>query len=200
MRFWALISAGLMTAAAMAQDRSQPGQDRPGGAERQMQDEDKPGAQHRHLDVFTGTWNVTGQCMKDESQTEAVRGTAEAEWVLDKHFVKTTVKLTEGGDTIEGIAMCGYDNNKQKFVSTWQDSECTGIKMDKGEYDPGTKTFTYTGEYEGEDGKKVQCRRVVKIKSDIEHTMTSYITEPGKGERKVAELTFKKGRETAGRS
>ena len=53
------------------------------------------------------------------------------------------------------------------------------------------------GDGVGPDGQSVKCRRIVKIISNDEHTMTAFITEPGKAERKVAEITFRRTSRTA---
>ena len=62
--------------------------------------------------------------------------------------------------TFKGHGMEGYDNVKKKFVGTWMDNMGTGIMMSEGDYDPATKTFTYTSEMEPMPGMK---RRFVRF-------------------------------------
>lgn len=214
----AFASAFAVTAIAQEQPRPtpapqpqpQPQQPRPAPTEdparkdvgQTEKDKDKerlaqPGPEHRNLRAFVGTWQISGQCTKEGTQPETVSGTCNSELVLGDRFVQTKVNVTEGGKTIEGIGMCGYNNAQKQYVTTWQDTECTGIKMETGSYEPGTKTFTYTGEFKDETGKSVRCRRLVKIVSDNEHLMTYYMTGPDKPEQKVAEMTFKRVTRTA---
>jgi hypothetical protein len=58
--------------------------------------------------------------------------------------------------TFKGMGMDGYDNVKQKFVSSWGDNMGTGIILLEGDYDPATKTFTYTTEEEMVPGMKTK--------------------------------------------
>jgi hypothetical protein len=154
---------------------------------------DQPGPEHKNLAPFIGTWQVTGTCWKDpSSQGEPVSGTCTSEWILGNRFVQSHARLNKGGTMAEGIMMCGYDNAQKKYVTTMQDSECTAIKMETGTYDAGSKTFTFAGETKDKDGKTVQCRRTVKVVDDNEHVVTMYASEGGQGEKKVAELSFRR--------
>lgn len=129
---------------------------------------------------------------RTEMGAESITATVTSEWVLGNRFVKTHMRGTSGGDSIEGMGMCGYDNNNGKYVSTWQDTECTSIKMDEGTYEPSTKTFTYTGESAGPNGQMVTHRRTVRVVNNDEHVMTAYVTIGGAAEQKMAELTFRR--------
>jgi hypothetical protein len=209
------MASTLIAAAVCAQDttrprpESQPPSDRAPRPDAQPSDRtmdksrdkvaaDEPGPEHKQLEAFVGNWEMTGQCWEKPGGTaESVSGTAKSEWILGNRFVKSHVRGSKTGQSMEGIAMCGYDNGQRKYVSSWQDDKCTAIKMETGSYDTGTKTFTYTGESKDKNGQTVRCRRTVKINSDNEHVMTTYATESGKQEMKVAEITFKRSGTTA---
>lgn len=151
----------------------------------------QPTTQHQQLQPFVGTWTISGTCMKD-GPAEPCSGTVTSEWVLGNRFVKNHMRGMAGSEAMEGIGLCGYDTQEGKFVSSWVDNQCTSIKTDKGTFEPGTKTFTY--ECDGckdKDGTALKCRKVIKIVSDSEHTLTGYVTKDGR-EQKVKELTFKK--------
>ena len=157
-----------------------------------------PVAEHKNLDPFVGTWQVTGQCFeKSESAPESVSGTLTAEWVLDNRFVRSQLTGRNGTDRIEGIGFCGYDPAKGKYVSSWHNNQCNSIITDDGAYEQGGKEFTYTSEMIGPDGQTMKCRRIVKIVSNDEHTMTVFATEGGKPERKMSEMTFRRSGRTA---
>jgi hypothetical protein len=158
----------------------------------------EPVIEHRNLEPFVGTWQVTGQCYeKDESAPQAFSGTLTSEWALDNHFVKSHLKGKQGNDSFEGIGFCGYDPAKSKYVSSWHNNQCNSILLDEGAYEQGSKEFSYVSEMAGPDGQTMKCRRVVKIVSNDEHTMTFFATEGGKAERKMSEMTFRRTGRTA---
>ena len=211
-RIWALTVPCVMTFAAIAQDTGKPNppdsKDRPPPTkqvDKQPVDKqpgiaaEQPGAEHKNLGAFIGTWQIKGQCWAESTEPKQVSGAATSEWVLGNRFVQSHVRMNEGDQPVEGIAMCGYDNSQKKFTTTWQDSRCTSIKMETGDYDQATKTFTYKGDFKNKDGKAVQCRRTVKINSETEHVMTTYMTESGQAEKKVAEMTFTRTGERSAR-
>ena len=75
----------------------------------------------------------------------------------------------------------GYDNVKQKFVSSWVDNMSTRVMMSKGDYDPATETFTYASEYEAIPGMKTKIREVLKIVDNNHHTFEWYEDRGGPG-------------------
>jgi hypothetical protein len=153
----------------------------------------QPGAEHKVLDALVGSWDVSGQCWaKVGENPQSISGTDTSGWVLGDRFVKSHAKGTKASQPFEGIGMMGYDNTKREYQSTWQDTECTAIKMDSGTYDASSKTFTFTGEFKNEKGETVRCRRLLEITSDDQHMMTSYLTFSGQPELKAAELLFKR--------
>ncbi len=89
----------------------------------------------------------------------------------------------------KGTSIEGYDNVKQKFVSTWADNMGTGIMMSEGTYDPATKMFTYTGEMEMMPGMKSKVREVVKIIDPKHHTFEFYEDRGGQ-EAKTMEIGY----------
>ena len=78
---------------------------------------------------------------------------------------------------------------KKKFVSTWVDNMGTGFLMSEGTYDPASKTFTYTSEFEMAPGVKTQAREVVKIVDADHHTLEWYETRGGQ-EAKTMEISY----------
>jgi hypothetical protein len=180
---------------AIAQDGqgTQPGTSQPGVDMDRKARLAEPGAEHKRLDPLIGAWEITGQCwMKAGESPQAVTGTEDSEWVLGNRFVKCHFKGSKGGKSFEGIAISGYDNAQREYQTSSQDTECTAIKMETGSYEPSSKTFTYTGEFQDESGQTVRCRRLLRIDSNDQHTMTAYLTPSGQSEMKVAELTFKR--------
>ena len=91
--------------------------------------------------------------------------------------------------TFKGMSVDGYDNVKQKFTSSWMDNMGTGIMTMEGTYDPGTKTFTYTGEMEMAPGMKIPVRSVVKITDKNHHTFEWYENRGGQ-DMKTLEINY----------
>jgi hypothetical protein len=91
--------------------------------------------------------------------------------------------------TFKGMSLEGYDNVKQKFVSSWVDNMGTGIMNSEGSYDPATKTFTYSGEVEPVPGMKMPVREVIKVTDKNHHTFEWYENRGGQ-ETKTLEINY----------
>jgi len=85
--------------------------------------------------------------------------------------------------------MEGYDNVKKKFVGTWMDNMGTGIMMSEGDYDPATKSFTYTSEMEPMPGMKTKVREVLKV-TDKDHMTFEWYEDRGGQEAKTMEINY----------
>src|SRR5439155_22008438 len=95
--------------------------------------------------------------------------------------------------TLKGMGIEGNDNVKKKSIGTGADNMGTGIMMSEGDYDPATKTFTYTGEYEAIPGMKQKIREVVKIVDKDHHTFEWYEDRGGQ-EAKTMEISYTRKR------
>jgi hypothetical protein len=82
-----------------------------------------------------------------------------------------------------------YDNVKKKFVGSWIDNMGTGIMFSKGTYDPTTKTFTYTSEFEAIPGVQQKIREVIKVTDKDHHTLEWY-EDRGGTEVKTMEIAY----------
>ncbi len=71
------------------------------------------------------------------------------------------------------------------------DNMGTGIMMAEGDYDPATKTFTYTGEVEAIPGMKQKIREVVKL-TDKDHMNFEWYEDRGGKEAKTLEINYTK--------
>jgi hypothetical protein len=79
---------------------------------------------------------------------------------------------------------------KKKYFNTWMDSMSTGLMMSEGDYDSSSKTYTYTGEMMGPDGKMCTARQVVKVESNDKHTFTMFAPGPDGKEAKMLEIVY----------
>ncbi len=160
---------------------------------------------HKLLASLDGVWNYTVKMWMSgdpTSKPDESKGTATRKSVMGGRFVMMDVKgkmEMPGADgkvqTMEfvGHSTEGYDNVKQKFVSTWFDNMGTGIMMTEGTYDEATKTFTYTGEFEPMPGMKQKVREVVKL-TDKNHMVLEWYEDRGGKEVKTMEIDYTRGK------
>ena len=164
----------------------------------QMEKMSKPGPNHQLLNGMVGEWTCECKFWMDPtggSPTES-KGTASNSWTLDKRFVKQEFNGTFAMPGMpempfHGLGYTGFDNQKEKFVSTWMDSMATGIMYSEGAYDAGSKTFTFTANMtDCMTNQPCTMREVVKVIDDNTHTFTMYNTPQGGQEMKVGEITY----------
>ena len=182
---------------------AQPAGAQPNPAEmmKQMMELSKLNENHKLLSSLDGTWNCNVKMWMDgdtSKKPDVSKSTAVRKSIMDGRYVvmDVTGKMQmPGADgkmkdiTFKGMGMEGYDNVKKKFVGTWMDNMGTGIMMSEGDYDPATKTFTYTGEMEMMPGMKQKIREVVKI-TDKDHMDFEYYEERGGKEVKTMEISY----------
>ena len=167
----------------------------------QMMELSKLNENHKLLASLDGTWNCNVKMWMDgdtSKKPDVSKSTAVRKSIMDGRYVVMDVigqMEMPGPDgkkkevTFKGQGTEGYDNVKKKFVGTWMDNMGTGIMMSEGDYDPTTKTFTYTGEFEMMPGMKQKIREVVKI-TDKDHMDFEYYEERGGKEMKTMEIAY----------
>ena len=159
---------------------------------------------HKLLTSLDGNWDYTVKMWMDgdsSKKPQESKGTATRKSVMGGRYVQMDVKgkfQMPGPDgkmkevDFTGQGMEGYDNAKKKFVGTWMDSMGTGIVMSEGTYDPASKTFTYTSEYEMAPGMKQNIRETLKVPDTNHMTMEWYENRPGQGEVKTMQIDYTK--------
>lgn len=153
---------------------------------------------HKVLAATAGNFSYVVKMWMDPSgKPSESTGTAARKAIMDGRYVTGdytgSFKMPDADGKMKdmafhGISLDGYDNVKQKFVSSWIDNMGTGIMMMEGTYDAATKTFTYTGEYEAMPGMRSKVREVIKT-TDKGMTM-EYYEDRGQGEMKSMEITY----------
>jgi hypothetical protein len=167
----------------------------------QMMELSKLNENHKLLGDLSGTWSYTVKMWMNpdpSAKPEEYKGTAVRKPIMDGRFyvLDVTGKMEMPGPdgkkkemTFKGMGIEGYDNVKKKFVSVWIDNMGTGIMMSEGTYDPASKTFTYTGEYEAIPGMKTRIREVVKV-TDKDHHLFEWYEDRGGQEAKTMEIAY----------
>jgi len=154
---------------------------------------------HKLLAATAGNWSYTVKMWLDPSGNPSEStGTAVRKALMDGRFVSGEYSgkfKMPGADgkpkdmNFKGMSFDGYDNVKQKFVSTWVDNMGTGVMFTEGTYDASSKTFTYTGEFEMMPGMKCKVREMIKC-TDKDHMTMEYFEDRGQGENKSMEINY----------
>jgi hypothetical protein len=168
---------------------------------KQMMELSKLNENHKLLGDLAGTWNYTVKMWMNpdpNAKPDESKGTATRKSMMGgRYFVLDVTGKMEMPDasgkkkemTFKGMGVEGYDNVKKKFIGSWMDNMGTGIMISEGTYDPSSKTFTYTGEYEAVPGMKQQIRETVKIADKDHHALAWYENRGGK-EVKTMEINY----------
>jgi hypothetical protein len=156
---------------------------------------------HKLLASTEGTWNFTTKMWMNGDQSskpQESKGTAVRKAAMGGRYVVMDVsgKMQMPGPDgkprefeFKGQGIDGYDNAKQKFVSAWLDNMGTGIMNSEGTYDPASKAFTYTGEYQLAPAMKEAFRSVVTL-TDKDHMTFEWYENQGAGEKKTMQIDY----------
>jgi len=165
---------------------------------KQMMEMAKLNENHKLLADLAGSWTYTVKMMEPGEPQSTSNGTLTRKPVMNGRFFlgeySGSMKMP-GADgkmkdfMFKGMSVEGYDNVKQKFVSSWVDNMGTGILNSEGTYDPATKTFTYNGEVEPVPGMKIPVREVIKV-TDKNHHVFEWYENRGGQDTKTMEIDY----------
>jgi hypothetical protein len=167
----------------------------------QMMELAKLNENHKLLEGLVGSWTGNIKMWMNPDPTakpQESKGTSVTKSMMEGRFFVTdaTGKMQMPGPdgkmkemTFKGMGTDGYDNVKKKFVGSWVDNMGTGIMFSEGTYDPATKTFTYTAEYEAMPGMKQKMREVLKM-IDKDHHVFEWYEDRGGKEAKTMEISY----------
>jgi len=156
---------------------------------------------HKLLASLDGTWNFTTKMWMNgdsSSKPQESKGTAVRKSVMGGRYsvmdVNGKFKMPDANGKLKdvdfkGQGIDGYDNAKQKFVSAWMDNMGTGIMTSEGTYDPTSKSFNYTGEYQMAPGMKQQIREMIKL-TDKDHMTFEWYENHGGQELKTMQIDY----------
>ena len=163
-----------------------------------MQQATSPGAEHRALEPFVGTWNYTLQWwMEPGGAPQSMSGTTTNRWIFGGRFLQQEVRgpgMMEGQPPFEGIGYTGYDNIGKQYQTVWIDNMATGMSTATGNYDPATQTFAQQGNMScpmtGEAHRPF--RAVWKVVDPTHNTYESWMRSPDGAEFKAMEIQYTK--------
>jgi hypothetical protein len=151
-----------------------------------------PGANHKLLEPFVGTWSVTMTFWEAPgAPPNTSQGTSENTWVLGGRFVQQKVTAMMMGQPFEGIGYTGYDNFKKHFVGTWMDSMGTMMMTSTGRADATGKVLTFTSTMDDVvSGKSMTVREVSRVVDANRHVFEMYGPDKTGKEFKTMEIVY----------
>ena len=158
----------------------------------------RPSANQNLLGELAGTWSyVLKISMGPNKRPIETNGVVVRQPIMGGRYFLADfdVEMLPGTDgklekvNFKGKSIEGYDNVKKKFISIWIDNASTGPTIFEGNYDPASRTFTYTSETEPKPGQKTKVREVIKVIDDNHYNLDWY-EEHGGHEIKTIEITY----------
>jgi hypothetical protein len=151
-----------------------------------------PGSPHQTLNDRVGRWSlVVKQFTPGVAEPMTSNATSEVKWILDGRFLQDMTSGSAMGMTFNGIGTLGYDNMKQKYVSTWADNMGTGVMTSEGTYDAATKTWSYTTRMpDFFEGKYVDARSTERMIDRDHWVMQCFAPGPDGGEYLCMEIAY----------
>ncbi len=106
-----------------------------------------PGATHKKLDYFVGSWNVKSESWMNGPDGPATtsQGTAEYKMILGGRYLQEDFTGEMMQQPFNGMGFTGYDNFKKKYIGFWIDNSGTAMSTMEGEMDASGKTLTMWG-------------------------------------------------------
>jgi hypothetical protein len=150
-----------------------------------------PGPAHAMLEKMAGRWTtLTKQWMEPGKPPVESTGTSEQKMLFDGRYLYQEFHGDMMGTPFAGIGLTGFDNQKQRYVSTWIDSMSTGIFFFEGTGDPEERTITQVCRYEDPVKGPMKLRSVTRIVDDLTHVFEMYGTDKSDIEHKMMEITY----------
>ena len=150
---------------------------------------------HQFLAKWEGDWNLKiKHWMSPEMPPMENDSSASSKMVMDGHYLIEKVKgafdMGDGNMTpFEGMAIMGYDNNKQMYFSTWIDNMGSGMMEEWGERKGNT--IEMKGEsYNPMFGAVVPSKSVATIVDANTRKLEMFTTPPGGKSFKMMEIVY----------
>jgi hypothetical protein len=152
-----------------------------------------PGQHHKMLEPMVGRFKAKTQSWIDATaQPEESFGAMENRWILGGRFLKQEYMGQMMGMPFEGVGLIGFDNARQRFLSTWVDNMGTGIMQGlEGTADKSGKVITASGKMDDPlTLKSTNVREQWTLTSNDEHLFEMWSTDKDGQEFKMLEIRY----------
>jgi len=151
-----------------------------------------PGAEHKALEQFVGTWDTTVKMwMAPGAPPQESSGTSENKMTLGGRFLEQHYEGKFMDQPFTGMGYTGYDLYKKRYVGNWMDSMGTSIMSSTGKADPSGKTMTFTGMMDDPMAKKTQpFKETIKVVDNDHHVFEMWSPGPDGKMFKMMEITY----------
>lgn len=152
-----------------------------------------PGDMHKMLASETGSWKASMTMYMEPGKPSKSESAVDIKMVMGDRYQESHYKGKVDGMDFEGVATVGYNNASKKFESTWRDNMGTGLMFTTGEYDPASKSITFTGSSVDPMTKKEKMfKEIYTIVDDNTRKMEMFDTDPTGKEYKSMEIELKR--------
>lgn len=150
-----------------------------------------PGPAHTLLEKMAGRWTtLMKQWMEPGKPPVESMGSSEQKMLFDGRYLYQEFNGDMMGTPFTGIGLTGFDNQRQKYVSTWIDSMSTSIYFFEGTGDPEERTITQVCRYEDPVRGPMKLRSITRIVDDLTHEFEMYGTDNSDIEQKMMEIIY----------
>ena len=148
------------------------------------------GPEHKMLANTVGKWDADISMWMDPTQPPQItKGTASYESIYDDRYIIGKYTGNMMNMPFSGMDICGYDNVKKVFFSSWIDNMGTGVMYLEGTFDKASNTFNYTGDTVDPMGNKMKVREVITV-IDKDHSKFEMFMSTPTGEMKSMEISY----------
>lgn len=148
-----------------------------------------PGAPHQLLSGLEGCWTThTKAWMGGDKPPVESSGTCEQKMILGGRYLQQEYAGEMMGEPFRGINLIGFDNQRQRFVSTWIDTMSTGIYYFEGPAGADGKTISQESRYDDPDKGPVTWRSVTRFIDDNTLEYVMYLIPKEGPEEKMSEM------------
>ncbi|MHA4807187.1 DUF1579 domain-containing protein [Flavitalea flava] len=149
-----------------------------------------PGPVHQMLAKADGEWNAAiSLWMAPGAPVVQSTGTCTNRMLMGGRYQESKYSnAMVMGMPFEGTGWLAYDNAKKEFVSSWIDNMGSGMLVQKGTWDAGTKTINFSGKMmDPMSGKEIEVRQTLQWIDD-NHQKMEMFTQMGGKEFKTMEI------------
>jgi hypothetical protein len=139
----------------------------------------EPQREHRWLERLVGEWTYEGVTPGESGkQPERSTGTETVRSIGGIWFIAEGQGEMPGGGPATSVMTLGFDPQKKRYVGTWIGSMMTHLWVyEGGELDAAERTLTLnaTGPSMTGDGRTMQYKDVIELRSDDHRVLTGWV-------------------------